>query len=211
MSFSTMRAGLLVALVSTLAACATIVSGTSQEVSFYSSPEGATVSVGGRILGKTPLTMNMKKKSGQTLIFEKEGHKKFTTRLDTNMNSWFWGNIILGGVLGSSTDATTGAIYEYSPQQYMVTLERAGVGPLEGHATKPAAQKAREFLVVGYSNILSDLSKGEGPHISSLLNLLSVPENQYEEAKEKIRALSSVYTDIPEFADHVIELYLTED
>ena len=35
--------------------CATIVSGTTQEVSFQSNPEDAKVSVSGRVIGKTPL------------------------------------------------------------------------------------------------------------------------------------------------------------
>ncbi len=211
MTISTLRAGVLISTVSTLVACATIVSGTSQTVTFYSSPEGATVLVGGKILGKTPLSMNLKKESGQSLVFEKEGYKPFSARLETSTNSWFWGNIVIGGFFGSSTDAISGAIYEYSPQQYMVTLEQARVGPLDGQATKPAAQKAKEFIVIGYNNILSDISAGEGPYLESLMSLLSVPEDQHSSAQEKIRALSEVYTEIPEFADRVVGLYLKED
>ena len=37
--------------------CASIVSGTDQKLTFNSEPEEATVTVSGRVLGKTPLTV----------------------------------------------------------------------------------------------------------------------------------------------------------
>lgn len=188
--------------------CATIVSGTTQEVSFQSNPEDAKVSVGGRVIGKTPVTLQMKKKAGQPLIFEKEGYKTLTMQLDTRMNGWFWGNILIGGLLGSTTDGVSGAVYEYSPSQYMVSLEAADSSNLGGRVTNSRAEKAKEFIVVGYNNIIENLSKGEGPHLNSLLNLLEVPEENRAEAVKKIRALSEVYTDILEFTDQVINLYV---
>jgi hypothetical protein len=152
--------------------------------------------------------VRLDKKTDQSLTFEKEGFKKFTTRLDTRMNPWFWGNIVIGGLFGSTTDGISGAIYEYSPSQYLVSLEREGTGTLEAPTTRTSAQKAREFIVVGYNNIMSDLRQGEGPHLASLLSLLGIPQEGRREAVQKIRALSQAYTDIPSFADHVIELYI---
>jgi len=55
--------------------CATIVSGTTQEVSFQSNPEGAKVTVSGRVIGKTPVTLQLKREKGQSLAFEKEGYE----------------------------------------------------------------------------------------------------------------------------------------
>jgi len=190
-----------------LASCATIVSGRNQEVSFHSTPEGATISVGGKIIGKTPLTANLKKKSDRPLVFELDGYKPFQTTPDTHMNGWFWGNLAFGGIIGSSVDGITGSIYEYSPSQYMVALEEEGASSLRNEAEKPIERKTREFIVIAYNNILTDLSKGDGPHLSSLLKLLSIPEGEREDAKKKISALSEVYTDIPDFADHVIDLF----
>src|SRR5260221_7059201 len=93
-----------------LTGCATIMSGSSQDLSFNSSPDGATVTVGGRIIGKTPITTRLGKESGQTLVFEKDGYKSITMRLETSLDGWFWGNIVLGGVIGSTTDGITGAV-----------------------------------------------------------------------------------------------------
>src|ERR1035441_4413115 len=131
-----------------LSSCATIMSGSSQDLSFNSSPDGATVTAGGRVIGKTPITTRLSKESGQTLVFSKDGYKSITMRLDTTMNGWFWGNIVLGGPIGSTTDGITGAVHEYSPSQYMVTLTPEGASHLEEKTSLSANQKTKEFVVV---------------------------------------------------------------
>ena len=102
--------------------CAAIVTGVDQKMTFNSEPDGATVIVSGKAVGKTPLTVEVDKGKNQALVFEKDGYKPFTTQLSTTLNSWFWGNIVFGGFLGSTTDGVSGAIYEFSPDQYFVTL-----------------------------------------------------------------------------------------
>lgn len=69
-------------------------------------------------------------------------------------------------------------------------------------------QKAKEFVVAGYKDIVKDLSKGNGQYLTSLLELLGVPPQQRKEATAKIHALSEAYTNIPDFADHVSDLYI---
>lgn len=71
----------------------------------------------------------------------------------------------------------------------------------------PSDQKAREFIITGYANVIQDLSKGSGPHLQSLLDLLAIPEANHAEAIKRIRGLSEAYPNISEFADHVIEVY----
>jgi hypothetical protein len=187
--------------------CASIMSGRFQEVSFQSSPDGATVTISGKIIGKTPLTTSLKKESGQSLLFEKDGYKPLSMELSTRLDNWFWGNILLGGVIGSTTDGMTGAVDEYSPNQYMVTLNPQGTTKLEEMPARSDTQKTKEYIVMAYKDILSDLRKGEGQYLSSLLALLHVKPEEKGDAVKKIRALSEAYTVIPDFADHVIDLY----
>lgn len=190
--------------------CATIINGGSQEVSFVSNPEGVTVTVGGRVMGKAPLTTRLDRKSGQTLNFEKEGYKPLTMALETTINPWFFGNIICCGLLGSTTDGISGGVHQYSPSQYMVTLQPAETSLVDGPVAKSDAQKAKEFIVVGYDNLLNDLSTGEGSHLSSLLTMLQVPDENKGEVTQKIRSLSEEYKEIPQFADQVIGLYMPQ-
>src|SRR5690349_20635236 len=107
-----------------VAGCATVFSGKTQEVTFLSQPDGATVTVGGKVLGKTPLTTMLQKEKNQELRFEKDGYTPISMSLTTRINGWFWVNI-LGGISGlfcSTSDNVSGSIIEYSPSQYLLTL-----------------------------------------------------------------------------------------
>jgi hypothetical protein len=75
---------------------------------------------------------------------------------------------------------------------------------------KSEAQKTKEFIVVGYSSLLNDLRAGKGPYLTSLLSMLQIRQENGDEATKKIRALSEVYTNIPEFADHVVNLFIRQ-
>ena|SRR5213594_3841211 len=112
---------LVVPLVAVLAGCASIISGKTQTVSFQSTPGGATITINGAVIGVTPLSTMIQKKTDQALTVSKEGYKTFTTQMTTSLDPWFWGNIVIGGVLGSVTDAVTEAMHEYAPGQYLVT------------------------------------------------------------------------------------------
>lgn len=194
---------------SVLEGCASIMHGTSQEMTFQSSPEEATVTVVGRVIGKTPVTSRLDKKSGQSVVFSKDGYKPVTMELATTMDSWFWGNIVLGGFIGSTTDGLSGAVHEYSPSQYFVTLTPDGVSNIENLTLKSQRDKAKEFIVGHYTNLMDNISKGSGEDFSALMGLLNIGKDQEAEALRKIRSLSEVYTDAPAFANQVTALYLT--
>ncbi|MCE5194142.1 MAG: PEGA domain-containing protein [Nitrospiraceae bacterium] len=189
-----------------LTGCASIISGSTQEVTFQSQPEGATVSVDGKPLGKTPFTTTLKKKNDQKLTFEKEGYKTETMQLTTHLNPWFFGNIIFGGLLGSTTDGLSGSIHEYVPAQYFIPLT-----PLDNTRLDPLTEKknkAKKFIVLEYKNIMSDISRGSGEYLNSLMDLLSVAPTEQKEATTRITALSETHKDPLIFADKIIELYV---
>ena len=160
--------------------CATIVSGRSQEVTFQSTPDEATVKINGRPIGKTPLTVELKKEKGQTLIFEKKGYKPFTTEMSTSMNPMFWGNIVLGGLLGSTTDGVTGAIIEYSPNQYMVTLtpEDNSDGMLN------EIQEVKRYVVINFEELKKDASDGGYTNDDTFTSLLKLLKIQSDDKKQ---------------------------
>jgi hypothetical protein len=69
--------------------CASIMSGNKQIVTFQSSPENATVTVAGRVLGKTPISISLDKKQGQNLVFALPGYKTVEMQLTTQIDGWF--------------------------------------------------------------------------------------------------------------------------
>jgi hypothetical protein len=191
-----------------LVGCASIMHGTSQEITFQSSPEDVTVTVNGRVIGKTPITSRLDKESGQAVVFSKDGYKPVTMELATTLDPWFWGNIVLGGFIGSTTDGINGSVHQYSPSQYFVTLTPQGISSVENATLKSQREKAKEFIVGHYTNLLASLSQGGGEDFSALMGLLNVSKEKEADALRKIRALSEVYTDAPAFADQVVVLYL---
>lgn len=191
-----------------LGGCASIMHGTSQEMTFQSSPEEVTVTVSGRVIGKTPVTSRLDKKSGQSVAFSKDGYRPVTMELTTTLDPWFWGNIVLGGFIGSTTDGINGSVNQYSPSQYFVTLTPDGASSIESLTLKSQREKAREFIVGHYKNLMANLSQGGGEDFSALMGLLNIEKDQQADALRKIRSLSEVYTDAPTFANQVTALYL---
>lgn len=206
-----MRNILVIGLMAWLTGCASLVDGKRQSVSFASNPDGATVSINGRQLGKTPVTVMLDRQSGiQSLSFTKEGYKSKDLPIQAGINSWFWGNVLLGGLYGSTTDALSGAAYEYKPGDFMVTLEPNEIASVPGQTNLPEKQKLVNYLVVSYQQLLGELEVKEGQYTASLYALAATPEDKRQEMTKKIRALSEVYTVIPEFADKVADLLLTK-
>ena len=191
-----------------LGGCASIMHGTSQEMTFQSSPEEVTVTVSGRVIGKTPVTSRLDKKSGQSVAFSKDGYRPVTMELTTTLDPWFWGNIVLGGFIGSTTDGINGSVNQYSPSQYFVTLTPEGASRMENSTLNSPRDKAREFIVGHYKNLMANVSQGGGEDFSALMGLLNIEKDQQADALRKIRALSEVFTDAPTFANQVTALYI---
>lgn len=203
--------------------CATITDGSTQEMSFQSNPEEAVVTVTKRVrdssteymwqdevrvLGKTPITLRMDREDKQTVTFSKGGYKPLTMKLATTLNGYFWGNLVTGGVFGSTTDSMSGAMYEYSPSQYFVTLIPLSASSIDAATQQSAREKAKGLIVQRYTNLMADLSRGHGEDLQAVLRFLHVDPTQDAEAIRKMQALSQVYPDAAVYADRVIELYL---
>lgn len=190
-----------------LTGCASIVDGNSQSVSFASNPEGATVYLNGAAIGKTPVTISTKRKgSAQPLRFTKEGHQDVEVNMTSRVNPWFFGNIITGGLLGSSTDGLSGAAFKYDPGHYMVTLPPTGNSSVADATVLTDKQKVVNFIVAGYAELVKELNSQSGQYTASLLQLGQVNEEQKDDTTRRLKALSDAYTNIPEFADKAADM-----
>jgi hypothetical protein len=107
------------------AACATIMQGTSQEISIGSSPTGARVIVDGTEAGRTPYVARLKRKDKHVIRLELEGYKPYELALTRSTSGWVWGNLVFGGLPGLAVDAITGGLYKLKPEQVQATLDNA--------------------------------------------------------------------------------------
>lgn len=219
-----------------LSGCATMTSGGTQQVSFQSVPDDVVVTLTRdipnpetypnnrsvrpdppkpkqqetRILGKTPVTLQLDRADGQTVTLSKTGYASVTMPLTTEINSAVWGNIFIGGFFGTTTDTVSGAIYEYVPNQYVITLIPEHATMIEQSAGQPQRDRALAFIVRRYPDLMANLSQRSGEDWRALVVLLHIGPGHEEEARQKIGALSMVYPDAAVFAAHVTDLYLKQ-
>lgn len=113
---------------SLLSSCASIVSGTRQEVRVNSTPSGAIIRVDDAISGQTPTTLTLSSRHAHTLRIELAGYKPYEAQLHQKLNGWVFGNLFFGGVIGIVVDSADGAIFALKPNQIdaqLVAEERA--------------------------------------------------------------------------------------
>jgi len=116
---------------SVFAGCATIISGSTQDISVTSVPSGATVTAEpGGMKATTPGVLVLNRKAGPYKVtFTLDGHDPYSVMLTTDMNGWVWGNLILGGIIGLVVDMSTGASIKLTPEEVNANLVKSGLIP----------------------------------------------------------------------------------
>ena len=189
---------------------ATVVSGTKQSITFNSSPSGAEVVSNGMVLGLTPLTIDIKRsegKTGKTIIIRKVGYKDETLNLTTKFNMTFWGNVLIGGTIGSSIDSSMGATVEYDPGQFHVNLTPE-IASLQELDTLNKEKLSRNFILFNYHNLTADIARGEGEYLSNFFASFNISSKDQADALAELKKLTSRFEDIPSFAEGVMNQFL---
>ena len=108
-----------------LTSCASIINTGRQPVSIHSNPEGATILVNDSIYGTTPRTIEMKRKKKDRLVkIQMDGYETYQIQMARSLSGWFFGNILIGGIIGMGIDALTGGMYIIQPEQIDATLTK---------------------------------------------------------------------------------------
>lgn len=119
-----------------LSGCASIVSKSNWPINIKSSPEQANVRVTDVkeekeiFQGLTPTSVTLSSKGGyfkgKTYMVEvsKEGFNTQKIEIISNINGWYFGNILLGGLIGMLiVDPLTGAMWTLAPREINSTLQ----------------------------------------------------------------------------------------
>jgi hypothetical protein len=127
--------------------CASIVSKSNYPVSIDSEPNGASVSILDKkdveiFKGRTPAALKLKagdgyfSKSAYRIKISKEGYEEQIIPVQFKLNAWYFGNILLGGVIGLLiVDPLTGAMWKIEKDEYLASLDQKGKGkPVAGAA-----------------------------------------------------------------------------
>ncbi len=109
-------------------ACATIIHGRSQDVTFASQPPGATVRIDGAVKGVTPTSITLRRNKHYVVTFEKDGYEPEERVLKSKVSPWVLGNVIVGGLVGLVIDLSAGGAWKLSEDEVNV-----GLHPVGGH------------------------------------------------------------------------------
>lgn len=188
--------------------CASIIDGRRESVSFSSDPPGAQIIINGKTMGVTPASIFLERSDYDkaNVLFKKEGYQDQQAFIQTSLNMWFWGNILCGGVFGSSTDSASGAMWKFSPNSYYVAMAPLKASQAEWDRFM-YERIIRRFVLVTYDHLVSDLAKDGGEHLLRLLQLLSIRDDQSTKAKVRLQDLSHSTEDPLAFANAVIRNY----
>lgn len=143
------RFALLLAAALLLPGCASIIDGNKYPIQIDSEPRGATYTIAdqhGKVFshGTTPdmvtLTSNDGAFDGEkyTFKFSQEGYEDQIVVLDSGMNGWMWGNLLLGGLIGSTIDLSTGAAFDL-PKNAKATLKQSPIAVAQQEQITPIA------------------------------------------------------------------------
>ena len=112
-----------------LVGCGTVTRGTSEDVVINVTPDFADVSTtnGKRCTGSC--TINVPRKEAFQVTASAPGYRSETVDVTTRVAgagaAAMAGNVLVGGVIGMSVDAATGASLEHTPNPVNIDLERA--------------------------------------------------------------------------------------
>lgn len=176
-----------------LSACASVFSGTDQRMIIKSEPEGATVYFDGLAKGTTPLELLLRKDEFKEIRISKPGYMDEIIPLQTKMDTVVILNFTV--VTAHTTDAMTGAMFEYYPNAYFVTMQKKGTKKGKISTLDRSTDNDLKSYILSYYNILRQQCQAgcDNTHIDTLTTLISDDYNKDKTAARKyaIKALNS--------------------
>lgn len=157
-----------------LSGCATIFSGTTDQVSFDANVPKVRVFIDGEYKGETPLNLTLSRNFMNNekfdAKFEKAGYKTQEFTLKRQFNTIAVLDITSIPTSGG-IDVMTGALMRYSPTAYHVQMLRGG------HRAKSAefqrSLRLYRYALTNYRKIQIDISHGGGEYLDTLSTALS--------------------------------------
>ena len=164
---------LLVPLVLTcLGGCATIFSGTSEEIKFSANVPGVRLTIDGQLKGILPLTVSQSKDfmHGQEfrVKLEAPGYETQQFQLKRQFN-WVALLDITSVPTSGGIDYYTGALMRFEPNEYHVEMRKKGKGSAEYEREK----RLWRYALVNYRRVQADIARGGGAHLESFASALS--------------------------------------
>ncbi len=106
----------------------TIFNGSSEEVTFNSSPSGANVYIDGAFVGLTPLSVDLDRGSSHTAKISLDGYQDESFRIKKSANGGIIiADIFITGGIGLIIDLATGGMYNLNPTDISTSMDNISV------------------------------------------------------------------------------------
>src|SRR5262249_14359471 len=102
--------------------CATIMHGSTQQVTVTSTPVGANVLVDSGMRFKTPAAIMLSRKETHTIEISMDGYQTETVDIKRVTSDAAFGNLLFGGLIGAAVDTSSGAAYRLEPEDIRIDL-----------------------------------------------------------------------------------------
>ncbi|EPZ0832583.1 PEGA domain-containing protein [Vibrio cholerae] len=118
------NAMIMLALTLVLNGCATVF-GNSADITIHSDPVGAEVWLDGKVVGHTPVTVEVPGDSSPYLVVKAPGYQPKTIALKAGRNGTTYANVLWGPFYGiaNSVDTLSGNVASIEDAKFNVTLE----------------------------------------------------------------------------------------
>lgn len=192
----------LFALCGFLCSCATMFSPGADEITIKSEPEGADVYDGANLLGKTPLKHSFVRDTfeNRELTVKMEGRKSQKLYLGKTLEKtalFNFGFLTTSGATSWGIDALTGHMIKYSPDSYLIDLEKEE--DTAGKKEQTYRQRLR-FVIVNHDCLKKDIAKGQGEYLRA-----------YYESWPPDRPFDNYQSFLNRVSDHVRLLLAVDD
>jgi hypothetical protein len=177
-----------------LCGCATIFSGSDDELSFSANVQGVRLSIDGKYIGELPRTVEMSRNfiGGKKFMarFEREGYQTQEFKLERSFNAVAILDIS-SPLTSGGIDVLTGAIMKFSPTDYQVQMLPAGQSAASSEFRRSV--EGTEFALVNAPELQRDIVRGGGEYLSSFAWLLGNGEERAARIIEATALSSAAY------------------
>jgi hypothetical protein len=161
--------------------CASVATGISQDVTVNSMPPGARCDVlreGTKVqTGITPMTVSVEKSRRNISVSCVDGAgRQGVATSKSGMEPWFFGNVMLGGLIGMSIDVLDGAVNKYDSPVWVSLGDATPQPPVALDRLQPALASRSVSIVTAASATISPISPNTPGHRAFLVRAAGVDE-----------------------------------
>lgn len=182
--------------------CATIVTGKYQTIPVTSEPPGVKVRSSSGPYIVAPGSFQLRRNEDHTLVAEYPGFEPQQRVLKHKLQGWFWGNVLLGGIIGGVVDLASGASDDLVPDKVHFDFTTTGLA-IESRKRSYLESHPDTTDEVRFA-ILSEMAK-KGMTKDELIASFGEPTEIVEEGKYEVFFYDSRKPKSYYFKDGVLE------